>query len=135
MSLRTTSVATARRQAAELDAVLEDAAMLAETSNLHLSPSQIETMLSAVIERQLTKLERVALVAKNAPGFNLDQARSDDLRALWTFTLLDGQGYAWTSEPIGVRSRMLAKHRDDPECPAEWEQALRSASYRAYAPV
>lgn len=37
MSLRTTSVVTARRQAAQLDAVLEDAAMLAESSNLHLS--------------------------------------------------------------------------------------------------
>lgn len=65
-------------------------------------------MLSAVVERQLTKLERVALVAKNAPGFNLDQARSDDLRALWTFTLLDAQGYAAVVRPED-RSRMLAE--------------------------
>ena len=62
--------------------------MLADGTD-QLSRSQIETMLGAVVQRQLTKLERVALVAKNAPGFNLDQARSDDLRALWTFTLLD----------------------------------------------
>jgi integrase len=92
LSLRTTSPVMARRLATQLDAILEDAAMLAENADLHLSRSQIETMLSAVVERHLTKLERVALAAKNASGFDVDQARSDDMRALWTYTLLDAQG-------------------------------------------
>ena len=92
MSLRTTSPVMARRLATQLDAILEDAAMLAENADLHLSRSQIETMLGAVVERQLTKLERVALAAKSAFGFDVDQARSDDKRALWTYTLLDAQG-------------------------------------------
>ncbi|MDO8399081.1 MAG: hypothetical protein Q7T45_14805 [Bradyrhizobium sp.] len=47
MSLRTTSPVMARRLAAQLDAILEDAAMLAEDTDLHLSRSQIETMLGA----------------------------------------------------------------------------------------
>jgi hypothetical protein len=55
MSLRTTSPVTARRLATQLDAILEDAAMLAENADLHLSRSQIETMLGAVMERQLDK--------------------------------------------------------------------------------
>jgi hypothetical protein len=84
MSLRTTSPVMARRLATQLDAILEDAAMLAEDTNLDLSRSQIETMLGAVVERQLTKLERVAAAAKSAFGFDVDQARSDDKRALWT---------------------------------------------------
>ena len=82
----------ARRLATQLDAILEDAAMLAENTDLHLSRSQTETMLGAVVERHLTKLERVALAAKSAPGFDITQARSDDKRALWTYTLLDVQG-------------------------------------------
>jgi hypothetical protein len=92
LSLRTTSPVTARRLATQLDTILEDAAMLAENADLHLSRSQIETMLGAVVERQLTKLDRVALAAKSAAGFDVDQARSDDRRALWTYTLLDAQG-------------------------------------------
>jgi hypothetical protein len=94
MSLRTTSPVMARRLATQLDAILEDAAMLAENTDLHLSRSQIETMLGAVVERHLTKLDRVALAAKTAAGFDVDRARSDDKRALWTYTLLDAQGAA-----------------------------------------
>lgn len=92
LSLRTTSPVMARRLATQLDAILDDAAMLAENADLHLSSSQIDTMLRAVVQRHLSKLERVALAAKNAPGFDVDQARSDDKRALWTHTLLDAQG-------------------------------------------
>jgi hypothetical protein len=66
--------------------------MLAENADLHLSRSQIETMLGAVVERHLTKLERVALVAKNGAGFNSGQARLDDKRAFWSYALLDAQG-------------------------------------------
>ncbi|WP_108518752.1 DUF6538 domain-containing protein [Bradyrhizobium algeriense] len=92
LSLRTTSPVMARRLGAQLDAILEDAAMLAENTDLHLTPSQIDTMLRAVVERHLTKLEKVALAAKSALGFDVDQARSDDKRALWTYALLDAQG-------------------------------------------
>ena len=46
MSLRTTSPVMARRLATQLDAILEDAAMLAENTDLHLSRSQIETCLA-----------------------------------------------------------------------------------------
>ena len=107
MSLRTTSPVMARRLATQLDAVLEDAAMLAENTGLNLSRSQIETMLGAVVERQLTKLEFVALAAKNAPGFDVAQARSDDARALWTYTLLDAQGATAVVRPED-RIRMAA---------------------------
>jgi hypothetical protein len=53
---------------AQLDLILEDAAMLAESADLHLSRSQIETMLRGVVDTHLTKLERVAHAAKNSPG-------------------------------------------------------------------
>jgi hypothetical protein len=66
--------------------------MLADGADLHLSRSQIETMLHAVVEKQLAKLERVALASKNAPDFVADRAKNDDLRALWSYTLLDAQG-------------------------------------------
>jgi hypothetical protein len=82
MSLRTTNPVMARRPAIQLDSVLEDAAMLAEQTDLHLSRSQIETMLSAVVERQLTKLERVALAAKNGFGFDVHQAATAFYRAI-----------------------------------------------------
>lgn len=36
--------------------------------------------------------ERVALAAKSSFNFDVDQAMSDDKRALWTYTLLDAQG-------------------------------------------
>ncbi|WP_342710220.1 hypothetical protein AAFG13_38655 [Bradyrhizobium sp. B124] len=53
-------------------------AMLAEDANLHLPPSQIETMLQGVVSRHLAKLERVALAAKCARGFDPERARMDD---------------------------------------------------------
>lgn len=62
MSLRTTSPVTARRLATQLDAILEDAAMLAENTDLHLSRSQIETMLGAVVQRHLTMLRKNDMV-------------------------------------------------------------------------
>ncbi len=66
--------------------------MLAENPNTQLSPGQVEAMLRNVVNRRLTKLERIALAAKGAPGFEVDQARSDDKRAFWTYSLLDAQG-------------------------------------------
>jgi integrase len=107
MSLRTTSPVMARRLATQLDSVLEDAAMLAEQTDLNLSWSQIETMLGAVVERHLTKLELVALAAKSSFNFDVDQARSDDKRALWTYTLLDAQGATAAVRPED-RIRMAA---------------------------
>src|SRR4051794_32032837 len=94
MSLRTTSRITTRRLATQLNVLLDDVAMLADGTEPHLTRSQIETMLRAVVEKQLAKLERVALAAKGAPRFVADQARNDDLRALWTYTLLDAQDMA-----------------------------------------
>ena len=85
--LETTSHTTARRLAAELDLALEDVAMLADTADLHLSRFQIDAMLHAVLDAHLVKLERVALAAKSAPGFDLVQAKSDDRRAFWTCDL------------------------------------------------
>jgi hypothetical protein len=92
MSLRTTSHVVARRRAAQLDLILEDAVMLADGDDPNLSKSQIETMLRGVIDPHLTKLERIALAAKSAPGFYVEQARMDDKRALWAYSLLDAQG-------------------------------------------
>lgn len=92
LSLRTTSHVVARRLAAQLDLILEDAAMLADTTDLHLSGSQIETMLRGVVDKHLTKLERVAHAAKTSPGFDLEQARLGDQRAFWAYALLDAQG-------------------------------------------
>jgi hypothetical protein len=76
-------------------------------TDLHLSRSQIETMLCAVVERHLTKPERVALAAKSSFNFDVDQARSDDKRALWTYTLLDAQGATAAVRPED-RIRMAA---------------------------
>ncbi|MBB4427611.1 integrase [Bradyrhizobium sp. CIR48] len=92
LSLRTTSHVVARRLAAQLDLILEDAAMLADTEDLHLSGSQIETMLRGVVDKHLTKLERVAHAAKTSPGFDFEQARLGDKRAFWAYALLDAQG-------------------------------------------
>jgi hypothetical protein len=58
--------------------------------------------------KQLAKLERVALAAKSAPGFVVDQAKADDLRALWTYTLLDAQGHGAAVRPED-RDRMIAE--------------------------
>jgi integrase len=92
LSLRTTSPVVARRMGAQLDLILEDAAMLADSADLHLSRSQIETMLRGVVDGHLTKLDRVAFAAKSAPGFDLERAKMDDKRAFWTYALLDAQG-------------------------------------------
>ena len=133
MSLRTTSPVVARRLAAQLDAILEDAAMLAEDTDLDLSRSQIETMLGAVVERQLTKLERVALAAKNAFGFDIDRARSDDKRALWTYTLLDAQGAAAAVRPED-RLRMAADGLSDADIEAV-ERHLTMLQMNALVPT
>lgn len=92
MSLRTTSRVTARRLATQLNLVLDDVAMLADGADPHLSRSQIETMLHAVVHRHMAKLDRVALAAKSAPEFDLEQARTDDRKAYWAYALLDAQG-------------------------------------------
>ncbi|WP_375310410.1 hypothetical protein WHZ77_25050 [Bradyrhizobium sp. A5] len=90
--MKTTSRATARRLAVQLDLILEDAAMLAERDTLDLSSSQSETMLRAVVTNHLGKLERVATAAKCAPDFDVRRARLDDKKAFWTCALLDAQG-------------------------------------------
>ncbi|MET4072594.1 hypothetical protein ABID58_007423 [Bradyrhizobium sp. S3.2.6] len=92
LSLKTTSRTAARRLAAQLDVILEDAAMLADSFDPHLSKSQIETMLRRVVDTHLTKLERVAHAAKNSPVFDFEWERLADKRALWTYALLDAQG-------------------------------------------
>ncbi|MGJ5202889.1 DUF6538 domain-containing protein [Bradyrhizobium sp. HKCCYLR20261] len=92
MSLRTTSHTAARRLATQLNATLDDLAMLADGSDPHLTQSQIETMLRAVVDRHLTKLELVALAAKTDPDFDVAKAKVRDQRAYWTYLLLDAQG-------------------------------------------
>ncbi|MBR0827242.1 hypothetical protein JQ596_17085 [Bradyrhizobium manausense] len=108
MSLHTTNRAAARRLATQVNLFLDDVAMLADGADPHLTRSQIETMLHAVVEKQVAKLDRVAFAAKNAPGFDVDQARSDDRRALWTYTLLDAQGHGAAVRPED-RDRMIAE--------------------------
>src|ERR1700759_2652125 len=88
MSLQTTNRAAARRLATQVNLFLDDVAMLAGGTD-RLSRSQIETMLHGGVENHVAKLTLVAFAPKNAPGFDVDQARSDDRRALWTYTLLD----------------------------------------------
>lgn len=92
MSLRTTSRAVARLLANQLNLTLDDVAMLADGPDPHLTKSQIETMLHAVVDGQRAKLDRVAFAAKSSPGFDLGQARADDWRAYWAYALLDAQG-------------------------------------------
>ena len=82
----------ARRLAAQLDLILEDAAMLADSFDPHLSKSQIETMLRRVVDRQLVKLDRLAYAAKNSSGFDFERERMGDKQAFWAFALLDAQG-------------------------------------------
>ncbi|WP_426412522.1 DUF6538 domain-containing protein [Bradyrhizobium ganzhouense] len=108
MSLKTTNRAAARRLATQVNLFLDDVAMLADGADLRLTRSQIETMLHAVVDKQVAKLDLVALVAKNVPGFDVDQARSDDRRALWTYTLLDAQGHGAAVRPDD-RDRMIAE--------------------------
>lgn len=92
LSLKTTSRQVARRLAAQLDLILEDAAMLVDHSDKSLSRSQIDAMLRGVVDKHLLKLDRVARAAKAAPGFDVRQARRDDRRAFWAYVLLDAQG-------------------------------------------
>jgi integrase len=117
LSLRTTSRVVARRLAAQLDLILEDAAMLADSADLHLSRSQIETMLRDVLEGHLAKLDRVALAAKAAPGFDPERARMSDKRAFWTYALLDAQGFAAVVRAED-RSRMCADGLTDADIEA-----------------
>ncbi|WP_312016234.1 DUF6538 domain-containing protein [Bradyrhizobium vignae] len=92
MSLRTTSRLAARRLATQLNLTLDDIAMFADGADPHLTRSQIETMLHAVVDRHLAKLDRVALAAKSGPGFDVAQAKAYDKRAYWAYALLDAQG-------------------------------------------
>lgn len=92
LSLKTTSRTVARRLAAQLDLILEDAAMFADNFDPHLSKSQIETMLRRVVDRQLVKLDRLAYAAKNSFGFDFERERMGDKQAFWAFALLDAQG-------------------------------------------
>ncbi|MDF0492254.1 DUF6538 domain-containing protein [Bradyrhizobium yuanmingense] len=107
LSLRTTSPVVARRMGAQLDLILEDAAMLAESADLNLSRSQIETMLRGVVDRHLTKLDRVAHAAKRSAGFDFERERMADKRAFWSYSLLDAQGVAAVVRPED-RIRMAA---------------------------
>ena len=88
MSLRTTSLPRARRLASKLDAIIEDAAMLAEEANFDLSQAQLDGMLRSVVTAHLGKLERSAAAAKSFQGFDAAEAVADDKRALWTYRLL-----------------------------------------------
>lgn len=92
ISLRTTNRMTARHLATRLNLILDDVAMLPDGADPYLSRSQIETMLHAVVERHLVKLDRVAFAAKNSLEFDPEQARAADRRAFWTYALLDAQG-------------------------------------------
>ncbi|WP_454630743.1 hypothetical protein [Bradyrhizobium cenepequi] len=92
---------------AQLDLILEDAAMLAESADLNLSRSQIETMLRGVVDRHLTKLDRVAHAAKRSAGFDFERERMADKRAFWSYALLDAQGAAAVVRPED-RVRMAA---------------------------
>jgi integrase len=107
MSLRTTSLTLARRLASKLDAIFEDAVMLAEEARFGLSQAQLDGMLRSVVTTHLGKLERVAAAAKSFEGFDPDRATADDERALWTYRLLDGQGASAAVRP-GDRANMLA---------------------------
>jgi len=58
MSLRTTDRAEARRLATQVNLFLDDVAMLSEGPDPHLTRSQIETMLHAVVDAHLAKVDR-----------------------------------------------------------------------------
>ncbi len=93
LSLRTTSLPVARRLANRLDAVFEDAIMLAEEPNSMLSGTQLDGMLRSVVTTHVAKLDRVAAVAKSFEGFDASRARTEDRRAFWVYRLLDAQGF------------------------------------------
>jgi hypothetical protein len=108
MSLRTTSLALARRLASKLDGIFEDAAMLAEEARFDLSQDQLDGMLRSVVTTHLGKLERVAAAAKSFEGFDPDRARVEDNRARWAYRLLDAQGAFAVVRPAD-RANMLAE--------------------------
>lgn len=99
LSLRTTSLPVARRLANKLDAIFEDAIMLAKEASLQLSAAQLDGMLHSVVNPHLGKLEQVAAAAKSFEGFNAGRARVDDKRAFWTYKLLDAQGFCAIVRP------------------------------------
>ncbi len=99
MSLRTTTLPLARRLANKLDAIFEDAIMLAEETDLRLSQAQLEGMLRSVVTTHLGKLERGAAVAKSFEGFDVASERAADRRAFWTYRLLDAQGFGAIVHP------------------------------------
>lgn len=99
LSLRTTSLPVARRLANKLDAIFEDAMMLAEEASLQLSAAHLDGMLHSVVTTHLGKLERVAAVAKSFEDFDTSRARVDDKRAFWTYKLLDAQGFSAIVRP------------------------------------
>ncbi len=99
LSLRTTSLAVARRLTLKLDTLFEDAVMLAADANLQLSPAQLDGILRAVVTTHLDKLERVAAAAKSFESFDAGQARVDDKRAFWAYKLLDAQGFCAVVRP------------------------------------
>lgn len=129
MSLKTTNRAAACRLATQANLFLDDVVMLADGADFRLTRSQIETMLHAVVDKNVAKLDLVALVTKNAPGFDVDQARADDRRALWTYTLLDAQGHAAAVRPDD-RDRMIAEGLSEADIEAvKRHLAMLRASY------
>ncbi len=107
MSLRTTKLSVARRLANKLDAIFEDAAMLAEEAKFDLTQAQLDGMLRSVVTTHLGKLERIAATAKSFEGFDPDRAIADDKRVLWVYRLLDAQGSFAVVRPAD-RAIMLA---------------------------
>ena len=57
-----------------------------------LTQAQLDGMLREVLTQHLAKLDRVAAVAKLAPGFDRLQAEREDRRAAWVYRLLDAHG-------------------------------------------
>ena len=89
ISLRTWSPLHARSLAIQLDALIEDLIVMAETR--FLSQVQLDGMLREVLLKHLAKLDRVAAVAK-LRGFDRLQAERDDRRTGWVYRLLDAHG-------------------------------------------
>jgi len=90
MSLRTWSPLHARSLAIQFDALIEDLIVMPEAR--FLSQVQLDGMLREVLLKHLAKLDRVAAVAKLAPGFDRLQAERDDRRTGWVYRLLDAHG-------------------------------------------
>ncbi len=90
MSLRTWSPIHARSLAIQLDALIEDLIVMPEAR--FLTQTQLDGMLREVLTQHLAKLDRVAAVAKLAPGFDRLRAEREDRRAAWVYRLLDAHG-------------------------------------------